>query len=378
MSKWMYISQAILIAGVLYVLVRRQPVVLRLQVIAWAIGVIGIWWRYGDGQLGFYSNDQIHYASIVRILVHETWPRTIAWWLEFSKIPYPAVAVPLALIGVNATLALKAVSLIFLLVLSRELLQRHDPKTLVGQGRVLFITGCGLIGSFFSVLALRETMMMYFVYRFATDKSIGGRFASFVVLLLLRSHLAAALIVAELALALWKWLTARRNFGYAEAPVLLIIGVTLGTLLFSWRFVGVSRIRTPFTGDWGITETIQVASNFAGLQFLTAHEAFVKLSIVDLLLLRVVFSDTILIPVVFTVACLFLSPLTRDRHRFTLLAFTIYVSIVTNTDFNSFRQNIPLMPLMGILVLDVLRDRRQTRPQSNPDAQILLNVRLKR
>jgi len=361
MSKWMYIAQALLIAGVLYTLFRRQPLVLRLQIVGWVIGVIGIWWRYREGQLGFYSNDQIHYASIVRILVHETWPRTIAWWLEFSKIPYPAVAYPLALIGVNGTLALKTTSLVFLLMLSRELLQRHQFQNIIGQARVLYLTGCGLIGLFFSVLALRETMMMYFVYRFATDKSLGGRFASFAVLLLLRSHLAAALIVAELALALWKWLVGKRQLGYFETPALILIGVTLGTLLFSWRFVGVSRIQTPFTGDWGITETIQVASNFAGLQFLTAHEAFIQLSIVDLLALRVVFSDTIVIPLVFTVACLVLNPLTRNRHRFTLLAFTIYVSIVTNTDFNSFRQNIPLMPLMGLVALEVFQERREHR-----------------
>lgn len=361
MSKWMYIAQALFIAGVLYTLFQRQPVVLRLQIIGWVIGVIGIWWRFGEGQLSFYSNDQVHYTSIVRILVHETWPRTLAWWLEFSKIPYPAAAVPLALIGINQTLALKTVSLVFLLALSRELLGRDQTSSIIGQARVLYLTGCGLIGSFFSVLALRETMMMYFVYRFATDKSLGGRVTSFAILFLLRSHLAAALIAAELTLALWKWFMGKRKLNYAEAPALILLGITIGTLLFTWRFIGVSRIRTPFNGDWGITETLQVASNFAGLQFLTAHEAFIRLSVTDLLMLRVVFSDTILIPLAFTIACLVLRPLSRDRHRFALLAFTTYVSIVINTDFNSFRQNIPLMPLMGLVALEVFQERREHR-----------------
>jgi len=361
MSKWMYIAQALLIAGVLYTLFRRQPLVLRLQIVGWVIGVIGIWWRFGEGQLSFYSNDQVHYASIVRILVHETWPRTLGGWLEFSKIPYPAAAVPLALIGINQTLALKSVSLVFLLALSRELLGRDQTSSIIGHARVLYLTGCGLIGSFFSVLALRETMMMYFVYRFATDKSLGGRVTSLTILFLLRSHLAAALIAAELTLALWKWVMGKRKLNYAEAPALILLGATIGTLLFTWRFIGVSRIRTPFNGDWGISETLQVASNFAGLQFLTAHEAFIRLSVTDLLMLRVVFSDTILIPLAFTIACLVLRPLSRDRHRFALLAFTTYVSIVRHTDFNSFRQNIPLMPLMGLVALEVFQERREHR-----------------
>lgn len=361
MSKSMYIMQALLIGGVILAVFHRQLFVLRLQVITWTLGVCAIAWRYGESQLSFYSNDQSQYASIVRILVHETWPRTIAWWLDFSKIPYPAAAVPLTLVGIDAALALKTVSLVFLLALSRDLLLRYEPTTLARQAKVLYLTGCGLIGSFFSLLALRETMMMFFVYRFATDKSLASRFASFAILLLLRSHLAAALIVAELMLAVWKWLSAKRLYGFAEAPILILIGVTLGTLLFSWRFVGISKLQTPFTGDWGITETVQVASNYVGLQFLTAHEAFIRLSVTDLLLLRVIFSDTILIPLLFTVACLFVRPLARNRHRFALLAFTIYVSIVTNTDFNSFRQNIPLMPLMGIVALDVLSERRANR-----------------
>lgn len=364
MSKWTYIAQALLIAGVLYALLRRQPIVLRLQIIGWVIGVIGIWWRYGEGQLGFYSNDQIHYASIVRILVHETWPRTIAWWLDYSKIPYPATAVPLALIGVHATLALKTVSLVCLLALSYQLLNRFPDSRATRQAGVLYLTGCGLIGSFFSLLALRETMMMFFVFRFATDKSLGGRLISLIALFLLRSHLAAAVVLAELALTTWNWLTQRRPLRYFETPVLIVMGVTIGTMLFTWRIASVnkqdvfSRLKTPFSGDFGIVETLQVASNFAGLQFLTAHEAYVKLSITDLLLLRVVFSDTVLIPLTFTISCLVLGPWLRERHRFTLLAFSIYVSIVTNTDFNSFRQNIPFMSMMGVVILEAFRDRR--------------------
>jgi hypothetical protein len=169
------------------------------------------------------------------------------------------------------------------------------------QIAVLYLTGCGLIGTFFSLVALRETMMMYFVYCYATNRRLSSKIVFLALIFLLRSHLAAALLVAEVALAAWTWLTRGRRIGFAEAPILIVGGVTLGYLMFSWRFNGIQgydifrRLQTPFNSNFGITETVQTASNFAGLQFLTAAEAFVRLSVSELLLLRLVFSDTVMI-----------------------------------------------------------------------------------
>lgn len=367
----MYLLQAFTVGAVMFALVRQQPFILRLQVLGWTVGVSAIMWRYGvQGQLNFYSNDQNQYASIVRILMTEAWPRTPQWWIEFSKIPFPLAAYPLALAGVHIALALKTVSLVCILALTSESLKRYEAQRLFDQIRITYITGCALIGSFFSLLALRETMMMYFVFRYVSDRSISGRVISIIILFLLRSHLAAALVLAEVVLAIWSWLSSNRSLGFGEPLALIVGGATLGTMLFSWRFAsingldGLARLKTPFSGNYGIAETLQVASNYAGLQFLTAHEAYVKMPILDLLLLRVVFSDTILIPLGFTIACLILGPGLRERHRFTLLAFSIYVSVVTNTDFNSFRQNIPFMPIMGIVVFDAINSRRMAREES--------------
>jgi len=69
----------------------------------------------------------------------------------------------------------------------------------------------------------------------------------------------------------------------------------------------------------------------------------------------------VIIPLGFTVVCFLLGHQTTNRHRFTLIAFAVYVSIVTNTDFNSFRQNIPLMPMMGLVILDAIENLRQSR-----------------
>jgi hypothetical protein len=289
----------------------------------------------------------------------------LAWWLSVSKFPYPLSSLPLAVAGIHPELALKTVSLICLLALSRDVISRFAATSFKNQVIAVYLTGCGVIGTFFSLLALRETMMMYFVYRYATDKSIVGRLISIFIVFLLRSHLAAALIIAELALAGWNWFMKNRRIGYAELPVLLIGGVTLGYTIFNLQFSNmqgldaIGRLRTPFNGDLGIAGTTQIASNFVGLQFLTQHESFVRLSISELLWLRLIFSDTVIVPLGFAIACVLTAHRMSERHKFTLLAFTIYVSIVTNTDFNSFRQNIPFVPLLGVMILDLLRDRRK-------------------
>jgi len=46
-------------------------------------------------------------------------------------------------------------------------------------------------------------------------------------------------------------------------------------------------------------------------------------------------------------------------------SFSIYVGLVTNTDFNSFRQNIPFMPVMGLVILAMTGStpKESTRPR---------------
>ena len=358
MSETTYIVQALVICGVISLLVRNECLILRLQAIVWLIGVSAIAWRFGIvEQLNFYSNDQIYYSGVVRSFSSTGIPWDVDVWLG-SKLPYTAAALPLAAIGIHPALALKTVSLICLMALSRRLLSDARSETLKDQAVTLWLTACGLIGTFFSLLALRETMMMYFVYRFATDRSTGIRLFSLVVLYLLRPHLAAAVFAAEVVMLAWRWVRGKRKFGAAESPILIAFGVILGTTLFSWGVGGAASVRTPFSGGWGITQATRVASNFVGLQFLAVREETVEFSIARLLLLRIVLNETIVIPTAFIAICLFASRRLNDRDRFALLAFTIYASVVIGTDFNSFRQNIPLMPPIGLTIVRYLASRR--------------------
>lgn len=370
MLELLYVLQTLVIATTLYIACLRAPRMLRIQVVAWAIGVTVVVLMYGIGeQLDFYSNDQFYYNRILGILTSWSWPTNepanLAWWLSVSKFPYPFSALPLAFAGIHAELAMKTVSLICLLALSRDVITRYDSSKFRDEVIAVYLTGCGVIGTFFSILALRETMMMFFVYRYATDRSIVGRLVSISIVFLLRAHLAAALIIAEIVLAGWSWFTKRRKLGYAELPILLVGGVTVGYTIFNLQLSNmqgldaISRLKTPFNGDLGIAGTVQIASNFVGLQFLTQNESFVRLSISELLWLRLLFSDTIIVPLGFSIVCVLAAHRMSERHKFALLSFIIYVSIVTNTDFNSFRQNIPFVPLLGVMILDFLKDRRQ-------------------
>jgi len=355
----MYILQVVLIGGLVSWFVRHDALVVRLQVATWTLGVAAIAWQFGlTEQLDFYSNDQRYYSDLVQLFATEGIPWDVDVWLG-SKTPYTIAALPLALVGIHPTLALKTVSLFCLLLLTRSVLDTSRSTTQKRQFITLWLTACGLIGTFFSLLALRETMMMLFVYRFATSQSLATRGASLVALYLLRPHLAAAVFVAEIVMMAWRVVRGRLNLGASESPILIAVGVILGTALYSWGAFGSSNLRTPFSGDWGIPQAIRIASNFVGLQFLTVREETVEFSIARLLLLRLVFSETIVIPVAFTFICLFFSHRLNDRARFTLLAFTIYSSVAIGTDFNSFRQNIPIMPLLGLVVLGVIRSRNE-------------------
>lgn len=350
--------QTIVVCGAVSLLVRNEPLLLRLQVVIWLIFVNVVAWRFGlTEQQGFYSNDQSYWTNNVNLFVTLGIPFDVDVWLG-TKIIFPVAALPLVESGVHQVLALKTVSLLCLLTLSRRILRDTAAMTTRDQALTLWLSACGTIGLFFSTLALRETMMMYFVYNFATNRSMATRMFSLVALYILRPHLAAAVFVAEVMMLAWRWLRNNCNLGVAESPILIALGVTAGTTLYFWGSGGTASSRTPFTGDWGIVQATRIASNFVGLQFLTVPDRTVNFSVSSLLFLRIFLCETIVVPVLFTTICLFAYRWLDDRDRFALLAFTLYVTVVIATDYNSFRQNLPLIPLMGLTIVKYLRLRQ--------------------
>jgi len=143
----------------------------------------------------------------------------------------------------------------------------------------------------------------------------------------------------------------------------LVSGTFLGSLLFA---IGVNLrdgIQLSLSQSFGIQPTVRIASNFVGLQFLAAPDGTVALSIADLLLARLLLTETIVIPLLFTFVVL----TSRGVDRYSQLAlwsFSIYVGLATKTDNNSFRQNLPLMPIMGLTVLQMFQKSHRPKPYS--------------
>ena len=348
----MYLFQVALIGGVLLLVLRRTSFVLRAQVIVWMIGVSLIVLRFGvTEQLNFYSNDQHYYVSIVREIALLNLPLDVDWWLTYSKTPYTFPAAVLAAIGIAPSLALKVISLMCLLLVTRIVLSVVSPPTLRSTVTTVFLTACGGIGMLYSVLALRETMMTLLVTYFLASKSPAIRLISIVLLLLLRPHLAAALVAAALIVYLWESLRGKRRESTLSIATLTMFSVFMGSVVYSaglwWQTGG----RGLFQPQWGIPLFTRVTSNFIGLQFLTVDSETIQYSLTSLLFLRIFLSETILIPSLFFATLLLRPAVATTRGRLALVALSLYIGLATNTDFNSFRQNIPFMAVMGIVII---------------------------
>jgi hypothetical protein len=358
-SVQIYVLQALMIAVLLVGMCWRESVWLRLQILTWSIGVIVLALRFGVAQqLNFYSNDQHFYAAVVENLSTQQFPSDLDWWLSSAKVPYTLPAAVLSYAGIEPGLALKVVSLISLLLLTRHVVQIHQPSGLMEGFRLLFLSACGGIGMFFSLLALRETMMLLFVTCFVTTKSPSSRLLMILLIFLLRPHLAAALLVAAAITQLMCLGKSGKSANGLSALSLMVLGIISGYLLYSIGVAGsATGIWQNYGHAWGIDAGSRIASNYFGLQFLTARSETVEFSIRSLLVLRVLFSETIIIPTLFTVVLLVRPHLATSRSRLVLLSFSIYVGLATNTDFNSFRQNIPFMTAMGLVTSHNLNKR---------------------
>jgi hypothetical protein len=351
MTEELYSVQTLVITGVLLGLCWRESILLRLQILVWGTGVIALALRFGfTEQLNFYSNDQRFYTSVVKELSTQQFLLDVDWWLNSAKIPYTIPASILAAVGIDPALALKTISLSCLLLLTRHVLTQLEPRPLTPAVASLFLTACGGIGMLYSLLALRETMMMLLVTRFVTTASPANRVLMLLLIFLLRPHLAAALLVAAIVVTLWDQLQLRRmTTGLGHLGVIITCSL-FGNLLFafgSWTQGAGFEITQ---GRWSISTATRIASNFVGLQFLTARSETIEFSVGALLLLRILFSETIIIPTLFTLLILVRPHLATANTRLVLVAFSIYVGLVTNTDFNSFRQNVPFMTVMGFVI----------------------------
>jgi hypothetical protein len=315
----------------------------------WFVGVTSIYWRYGPiGQWSFYQNDQyFHWRVLDQLFISEfnlTFDR-----LNFLRAPYTAPAYALSRIGLDPTLSLKFVSLCCALGnlgLIDRFLMRHNYKFSV----VRFWMIAGPISVFFSLLALRETMMLLCVTQLFIGVSQGGKAVSLIVLLILRPHLAAAIVFGQL----WGWLFSRAHRGWYLVSVFAtaLLPIYVGTIGFSIGNYVIYRLPLQLYQDLFLRDqVIQIFSAFAGLQFFTVAYQTVEFSTQSLLLIRLAFPEIVLVPLMFTASCFFFTPQTTRLKLSVLASFVFFMAVSSGTEYLSVRQSLPMMSVMGVAAI---------------------------
>lgn len=336
-----------LVAGVVFQRLLRGSA---LYVAVWTVGVIAIRARYGvDGEILFYSNDQRHHRVVTNAIVELGFNSDWRYLVRSGRLAYTLPASLLQWAGFDTVLALKFVSLASFLA-AAVLVVRYLRECGV-EDRVLYryLTVFGPAGLFFSLLALRETMMLFLVTLFLVTTRRSLQFVALIGALTLRPHLAAALIVGLLFARVSLWV-GRRAY-YVALAMTLVVPAVLGNFGYSvgsWLLDG---------GDFAFANATitseaftRILTNLVGLQFLAADASTTELNFADLMLARIPFLETILIPLFFTMTMLFAPRLSSLRWQ-VFGAFSFYLGLVTVTDFNSFRQNVPFMAAFGLVAV---------------------------
>ena len=357
----LYLGQTFLIGLGAFFLFSRSGYIIRWQIVLWTFLTAAIYLRYGaTDQLIFYSSDQTYHAELIEQIVSGMRNFDIRWWILESRAPYTLPSTVLYLSGVDIALAMKSISLLYLVgstqLVGRWLLEKGFRHHYLA----IFLCAMGPTGLLFSSLGLRETSMMFFALKAARGTTFGQRVIAVFFLALLRPHLAVAIVIGSALIALLGNVFPRVGIRPTTRLALVFVSSIIGSIAFA---LGSSlRDETRFaTGSIvNIRDITRIASNFIGLQFLTAPDYTVALSISELFLSRLLFSETILIPLLFVITALTAQNLDKPS-QLVLYVFSIYVGIATRTDNNSFRQNLPLMPLMGMSLVAVLQGYEPNR-----------------
>lgn len=366
-----YYLQALLLSGLIAIVVQRQGLLSGAKILficIWFIGVSSIFWKYGPiGQWSFYQNDQYFHWKIVSQGFGDDFNLTFDR-LNFYRLPFTGPAYLLQEVGFDPTLALKFVSLCCALanlsIVERELRSRRIRFTFLA-----FWVVAGPIAGFFSLLALRETMMMLCVTQLFLGRSQGAKVLSLVVLLILRPHLAAAIVFGQL----WGWLFSKARRGWYLPSVLAtaIVPIILGTIGFSLGNFVLNHLPLRLYQDLFIKDqVIRVFSAFAGLQFLTVAHQTVEFTTKSLLLIRMLFPEIVLIPLLFSSSCFLYTPRTNRLKLSILATFVFFMAVSSATEYLSVRQSLPMMSIMGVAVLLTISRQSRHITQATLDDQL--------
>jgi len=358
-----YYLQAIGVAlAIIFAFSRNRKIDLfpLVAVIVWLAGVCAIYYKYGSDQVNFYSNDQdIHLRFIRFYIPEEGFDIRNIISLRYL-ITYPAYV--LSNLGLNDILILKTfqiLSLIGIYTKSKNVLRQHNLN--IKRWHFMFVASPLMF--FFSLLALRDLTLALFTICLVFDKGIQRKGFYAVLIFLLKPHLEIALVFGTFLLFVFKRLKSNLNHIFAMIFICLayIFGpfsYSFGTYFKDYFFPGLPEQL------FSQTKFFQISLNFSGLQFFTLindKNSVVAESASFLLLARIVLFDTFLIPITFAIVCVFFLRHLRGAAFVILTSFVFYLGLVSQTDFNSTRQNIPFLAAMGIVAVVNLEAAKGSR-----------------
>jgi hypothetical protein len=363
-----YSLQAIFFALVAVVVVSRSKKTDLYQfalISIWLVGVIAIYARYKADQVLFYSNDQLFHQDVIEyyLSVEGIQIREIISLRYLLTVPVYLVS----LLGFNAMLIIKFLQLSALLLVynqSKKFMSEHFLTIRFWQLPLI----AGPILVFMSLLSLRDVLLACFALVFVSSSDRNSRILGLGGALLLRPHLAVALafgFALSYFYSLWKpkfqglALSAFALLSYATGTIAYWMGAVIQ------KGIAFDTPRTIFTQF----KFSQLAANFFGLQFLALNnpdKAIVDASTFALLLSRLVFFDTLLIPVLFLIAVYRHPEFLTKQKVITFHAFLFFYGVVSQTSFNSTRQNIPFLACMGLLAVADIEHFRKIKAKVAP------------
>jgi len=363
-----YSIQAIFFALVAVVVVSRSKKTDLYQfalISIWLIGVIVIFARYKDDQVLFYSNDQLFHRDVIEyyLTVEGIQVREIISLRYLLTVPVYFIS----LLGFDAMLIIKFLQLGALLLLYKRSQQFLSEQSLqIRFWQLPLIAGPILI--FMSLLSLRDVVLAYFALLFVSSSDRNSRILGLGGAFLLRPHLGVALAIGFILSSFYsRW---KPKFQSIAFSAVALFSYGIGTIAY-WigaviqKGVSFDTPRTVFSQF----KFSQLAANFFGLQFLALNNpdrAIVDASTFALLLSRLVFFDTLLIPVLFLIAVFRHPEFLTKQKVLTFYAFMFFYGVVSQTSFNSTRQNIPFLACMGLLAVADIEHFRKIKAKVAP------------
>ena len=338
---------------------RKLDAYVALLVSFWTVSVILIYAKYGMTQTTLYSNDQdVHLGILNYYLPQEG---VIFRFEEIISHRY-LVSLPvfyLSKLGLNGILLFKFQQLIYLILIyryGRRFLERNSVR--VQWWHILFF--CGPIMIFMSTLALRDLAIGFFALLLVLEPKPITKISGLIGTFLLRPHLAVALLIGYIVSQIYAYV--RPKFYLVSIFILTIAIYWFGAIGY---FLGSSiQTGTPLGNPINVFtqyKFTRMAANMLGIQFLTLDESVVDASTLTLLLSRLIFIDTWLIPALFLVLLLQQSKSFTHLRIQIYFAFIFFYGLTSQTTWNSSRQNIPFLISMGLIAVVGIESRRQTK-----------------